>query len=523
MKTFDIIVVGSGIAGLTFAFKIAPYANNLCIITKKNADDTNTNYAQGGIASVFGEDDSFEDHIRDTIETGRYLSHKDAVEIMVTNGPKLVRELKELGAKFEMDEKGNFKLSKEGGHSKRRIVYAGDYTGYEIEKTLLNHIKTYRNVLMLNNHFVCDLIVDENNLCQGVYVLDLESNEIEPYFSQFVVLATGGCGQVYKFTTNPMIATGDGIAMAYLANAKIGNMEFFQFHPTALYNSEKNGRSFLISEAVRGEGAFLKLKDNRQFMHKYSEKKSLAPRDIVARAIDAELKLSGEDYVLLDLAPFTEKKFKERFPQIYEKCKEMNINVPYEPIPVVPAAHYSCGGIYTDTSARTSIKNLYAIGEVACTGVHGANRLASNSLLEALVFADRCYQDIKEKIKTPFETTVPGFYNQPLNISSQIQESFLNLRKKIKEIMWKKVSIVKSLKSLKEADQMINMISETFFNYESFNTVEYFELRNMIIVSKIIINSALKRKESRGLHYLVDFPEEKNEFLHDTIIQKEVL
>ncbi|MEO0237187.1 MAG: L-aspartate oxidase [candidate division WOR-3 bacterium] len=523
MKNFDIIVVGSGIAGLTFAFKIAPYVNTVCLITKKSMEDSNTNYAQGGIAAVFGEDDSFELHIKDTIETGRYLSHKDAVEIMVMNGPKLVMELKELGAKFEIDENGKFKLGKEGGHSKRRIVHAGDYTGYEIEKTLIENIKTYNNVLMFTNHFVCDLIVDENNLCQGVYVLDVEKNEIEPYFSQFVVIATGGCGQVYKFTTNPMIATGDGIAISYLANAKIANMEFFQFHPTALYNSEEMGRSFLISEAVRGEGAFLKLKDNRQFMHKYSEKKSLAPRDIVARAIDNELKLSGEDFVYLDLSPFTEKKFKDRFPKIYEKCKQMNINVPYEPIPVVPAAHYSCGGIYTDTYARSSIKNLYAIGEAACTGVHGANRLASNSLLEALVFADQAFRDVREKLKEPFETTVPGFYSQPKPIDQETKDILTELRKKLKEIMWKKVSIVKTVKSLKEADEQLNILSETFFNLENYNTVEYFEVRNMIIVSKIIINSALKRKESRGLHFVKDYPEEKKEYLHDTIIQKEVL
>ncbi|MDD3803219.1 MAG: L-aspartate oxidase [bacterium] len=522
MRTFDILIVGSGIAGLTFAYKMAPFGK-IGIITKKAAQDSNTNYAQGGIASVFGKDDSFEEHIKDTLETGHGLCHPEAVRTIVENGPRLVLELRDLGARFETDDNGNFQLGMEGGHRKRRIVHAGDYTGYEIEKCLLNNISTYNSVEMLTNHFACDLIVDDRNVCQGIYVLDKKSNEIEPYFSKFVFIATGGIGNVYKHTTNPSIATGDGVAMSYIANAHIANMEFVQFHPTSLYGSDEKGRLFLVSEAVRGEGGFLKLKDNRQFMHKYHPMKSLAPRDFVAKAIDSELKLSGEDFIYLDVSTFSLKKFQERFPSIFKKCRDLGIDVPFSPIPVVPAAHYSCGGIMTDINARTSIKNLYAAGEAASTGVHGANRLASNSLLEAIVFADKAAADIKPLIKDEFETSVPGFYNQPVIMDRDMLEEIIEEKHGLKEIMWKKVGIVRSTKSLREADSSIDSIYKRFFALEKYNNVEYFELRNMLIVSKIIIASALKRRESRGLHFNADFPDENNEqYLHDTIIQKEV-
>ncbi|HAV93095.1 TPA: L-aspartate oxidase [candidate division WOR-3 bacterium] len=546
MRNFDILIIGSGIAGLTFAYKMAPFAK-IGIITKKSAEDSNTNYAQGGIASVFGKDDSFEEHIKDTMETGHGLCHPDAVRIMVENGPRLVLELKEMGARFETDESGGFRLGMEGGHMKRRIVHAGDFTGYEIEKCLLNHISSYNSVEILTNHFACDLIVDDENVCQGLYVLDKETNEIEPYFSHFVFIATGGIGYIYKHTTNPSIATGDGIAMSYIANAQISNMEFVQFHPTSLYGSDEKGmafpiseavmedvvsfdfhavghsQAFLISEAVRGEGGFLKLKNNKQFMHKYHHLKSLAPRDFVARAIDTELKLSGEEFVYLDVSSFSHKYFQERFPSIYSKCREMGIDVPFSPIPVVPAAHYSCGGVLTDINARTSIKNLYAAGEISCTGVHGANRLASNSLLEAIVFAERAFLDIKPHLKEEFVTNVPGFYNQPVYMDKNVFEEIIQEKTKLKEIMWKRVAIMRSLKSLKEADVSIDAIFRKFSSMEKYNNVDYFELRNMLITSKIIIASALKRKESRGLHYLTDFPNENNEqYMHDTLIQKEV-
>lgn len=522
MRNFDILIVGSGIAGLTFAYKMAPYGK-IGIITKKAAQDSNTNYAQGGIASVFGKDDSFDEHIKDTLETGHGLCHPDAVRIIVENGPRLVLELRDMGAKFETDESGNFRLGMEGGHKKRRIVHAGDFTGYEIERCLLNNISTYNSVEMLTNHFACDLIVDDRNVCQGIYVLDKKTNEIEPYFSKFVFIATGGIGNIYKHTTNPSIATGDGVAMSYIANAQIANMEFVQFHPTSLYGSDEKGRLFLISEAVRGEGGFLKLKDNRQFMHKYHPMKSLAPRDFVAKAIDSELKLSGEDFVYLDVSTFSHKKFQERFPSIYKKCRELGIDVPFSPIPVVPAAHYSCGGILTDINARTSIKNLYSAGEVSSTGVHGANRLASNSLLEAIVFAERAFLDIKPLMGDEFETNVPGFYNQPIPMEKEILEEIISEKMSVKEIMWKKVGIVRSTKSLKEADVKIDSIYKKFSAMEKYNNVNYFELRNMLIVSKIVIASALKRRESRGLHYNSDYPEENNsQYLHDTIIQKEV-
>jgi len=522
MRTFDVLIVGSGIAGLTFAYKMAPYAK-IGIITKKAAEDSNTNYAQGGIVSVFGQDDSFEEHIRDTEETGHGLCHADAVRTMVENGPRLVLELSNMGARFEKGPDGSFVLGMEGGHRKRRIVHAGDFTGYEIERCLLNNISTYNSVEMLTNHFACDLIVDDANVCQGIYVLDKKTGEIEPYFSKFVLIATGGIGNVYRHTTNPLIATGDGVAMAYIANAKIANMEFVQFHPTSLYGSDEKGRLFLISEAVRGEGGFLKLKDNRQFMHKYHPMKSLAPRDFVARAIDSELKLSGEEFVWLDVSSFSQKAFQERFPSIYAKCRELGIDVPFSPIPVVPAAHYSCGGILTDINSRTAIANLYAAGEASCTGVHGANRLASNSLLEAIVFAERAFTDIKPLLKEEFETRVPGFYNQPVQMDRDSLEEIIKEKIALKDIMWKKVGIVRTTKSLKDADASVDSIYRKFTAMEKYNNVDYFELRNMLIVSKIIIASALKRKESRGLHYNADFPDEnKEQYLHDTIIQKEV-
>lgn len=521
MKSYDIIVIGSGIAGLTFAYKVAPYAK-IAIITKKAAEDSNTNYAQGGIAAVFGDNDSFESHIRDTLDAGRGINHKEAVRIMVERGPTLIEELMDMGSHFEKGTDGSLKLGKEGGHSHRRIVYAADHTGYEIEKTLLKTISLYPNIEMLTNHFACDLIVDEESNCRGVFVLDSEKNEIEPYFSKFVFIASGGIGQIYRHTTNPSIATGDGIAMSYLANAKIANMEFVQFHPTTLFNSESNGRAYLISEAVRGEGGFLKLVNNRQFMHKYSELKSLAQRDVVARAIDTELKLSGEEFVYLDLSHFNEQAFSQRFPNIFRKCREMNINVPSEPIPVVPGAHYSCGGVLTDINARTSINGLFAAGEVSCTGVHGANRLASNSLLEALVFAERAFIDIKSKLGEEIEPGVPGFYNQPVPVPENDRIIIEHLKIVLREIMWKHVAIVRSAHSLNKASVKLNEIWDQFQSMQSFNSIEYFELRNMIIVSKIVIQSALKRKESRGLHFMSDFPESDSNFQNDTIIQKEV-
>lgn len=522
MKTYDVIVIGSGIAGLTFAAKIAPYGR-VALITKKRAKDSNTNYAQGGIAAVISDNDSFESHMSDTLDAGRHINHREAVKIMVERGPALINEISDMGAQFDKDENGNYLLSNEGGHSKNRIVHAGDYTGYEIERTMLRTVSMFPNITMLTGHYACDLIVDNDNQCQGVFVLDNATNEIEPYFSKFVFIASGGIGQVYRHTTNPAIATGDGISMAYLAGAKIANMEFVQFHPTALYNSESKGRSFLISEAVRGEGAYLKLKSGRQFMHKYNPKKSLAPRDVVARAIDAELKLSGEDYVLLDLSHFTANAFKSRFPRIYDKCRELGLDVPSEPIPVVPAAHYICGGIMTDIDARSSIKNLYAAGEVACTGVHGANRLASNSLLEAVVFAERAYLSIKQRLLEDIEATVPGFYSQPISLSQDTSDMLENMKMKIKETMWQRVAIVRNITSLERAGDTINGIYEDFSSLEKYNTEQYFQVRNMIIVSRIIIKSALMRKESRGLHYMQDFPNANDEaFNRDTIIQKEV-
>jgi len=501
-KQVDFLVVGSGIAGLTFATKAAKYGK-VIVLTKKRKADSSTNYAQGGIAAVFGPDDDPRYHIQDTIDAGEGLCHENAVAMMVNEGPKLVKELQSMGCRFSMDTHWNYDLGQEGGHSRRRIVHAKDYTGQEIERVLLEETKK-AGVAISENEIALDLYIQDGD-CLGLYYLDADTRQIDIIYANGTVLATGGIGQVYQHTTNPPIATGDGIAMAYRAGAKIANMEFVQFHPTAVYNIKIDGRSFLISEAVRGEGGILRTKDGVAFMDKYAPAGNLAPRDVVARACLSEMIATKAKYVLLDLAHLQADFIKNRFPTIYETCLSWGIDITREPIPVVPAAHYLCGGIQVNEWAESSIPRLFALGECSCTGVHGANRLASNSLLEALVFASRA----SERVKNMSEINPAD--------KAQIKRSAKigpNLMFQIKEIMDQHVGLIRNEKSLRAAKSMIDKFQELF---EDGIHIINAESRNTTVIAQLIIESALERKESRGLHFMADYPEKSQDYSTDTI------
>ena len=501
-KQVDFLVVGSGIAGLTFATKSAKHGSVL-VLTKKRKADSSTNYAQGGIAAVFGENDAAEFHIEDTIKAGEGLCHEEAVSIMVRDGPTLVKELHSMGCRSSMNSKGNFDLAREGGHSRRRIVHAKDYTGQEIERVLLEETKK-AGVTISENEIALDLVVQDEG-CTGIYYLDANTRQIDVIYANATILATGGVGQVYQHTTNPPIATGDGIAMAYRVGAKIANMEFVQFHPTAVFNIKIDGRAFLISEAVRGEGGVLKTKDGIPFMNKYSEAGNLAPRDIVARACLTEMLTTDSKYVLLDVSHLEADFIKNRFPTIYETCLSWGIDITRGPIPVVPAAHYLCGGILVNEWAESSIPRLFALGECSCTGVHGANRLASNSLLEALVFADRAARRVQNIKNIRFTK------QRSMKTTAKIGP---NLMFQIKEIMDRYVGLLRSEKKLREAEALIDGFYRLF--EEGIHIINA-ESRNVTVVSKLVIESALKRKESRGLHYMTDYPNKNHSFTTDTI------
>lgn len=522
MKETDFLVIGSGIAGLTYALKVANHFpdRKVTVITKATADETNTKYAQGGIAVVNDtEHDSFDKHIEDTLIAGDGLCNEKVVEIVVKEGPERVQEIIDWGARFDKESDGEFKRGKEGGHSEYRILHHKDVTGKEMERALIDAVAQQKNIEFVKHCFVIDLIT-QHHLgylvtkstpdieCYGVYVLNLETSRVEKIKAKITLLATGGNGQVYRTTTNPSIATGDGIAMYYRAKGRIENMEFIQFHPTALYEPGIGGQAFLITEAVRGDGGILRNKAGEAFMEKYDARKDLAPRDIVARAIDSEMKRTGTEHVWLDCRHFSKESFIEHFPNIYEKCLSIGIDITKHRIPVAPAAHYSCGGVKTDEWGRSSIRNLYACGECASTGLHGANRLASNSLLEAMVFAHRCYLDSVEKIDgVQFNHAIPDWDAKGTTDPRELILITQSL-KELQQVMSDYVGIVRNDIRIQRAMRRLDLLweeTERLYQASSLST-ELMELRNMITVGYLIVKGASFRKESRGLHYNTDYP-----------------
>lgn len=522
MKT-DFLIIGSGIAGLTYAIKVAEACpdRSVTILTKTQSDETNTKYAQGGVAGVTDfHKDSFIKHAEDTLVAGDGLCDPEIVKLVIREGVERIEEIISWGAHFDKDARGEYMLGKEGGHSESRILHYKDITGREIERALLEKIRTYPNIQILNHCFVLDIITQHHLgylvtkstsdiSCYGVYVLNLHEGKVEKILARITLMATGGCGQVYRSTTNPLIATGDGVAMVYRAKGRIENMEFIQFHPTALYETGIRGQSFLITEAVRGDGAILRNSQGEAFMEKYDARKDLAPRDIVARAIDNEMKISGTEHVLLDCRQMDPERFKEHFPNILEKCRSLGIDVSRDMIPVAPAAHYSCGGIKTDEQGKSSIHHLYAAGECASTGLHGANRLASNSLLEAMVFAHRCFlASLQEIGSIEFNDRVPDWDASGTNDPREMILITQSV-KELKLLMSDYVGIVRNNERLQRASRRLDLLhEETELLYQR-TTVspQLCELRNMITVAYLIVKSAMFRKESRGLHYNTDHPE----------------
>ncbi len=524
-QRFDFLVIGSGVAGLSFALRVAE-RGTVAVVTKKASAESNTNYAQGGIAAVMDTEDSSESHIEDTLIAGAGLCDREAVEIVVTEGPERVRELMRMGAEFTREasqdgqkgEKSALHLGREGGHSASRIVHAADATGHEVERALLAKTRQHPNIRLLEYHFAVDLIT-EHHLgqhvtrlrpdvhCYGAYVLNEETEKVETFLAKATLLAAGGSGQVYRHTTNPAVATGDGVAMAYRAKARVANMEFVQFHPTSLFHPEAD--SFLISEAVRGEGALLFNQAGERFMPDYDDRAELAPRDIVARAIDNQLKTRGEEYVLLDISHKSASEVKHHFPTIYQTCLDYGIDMTAEPIPIVPAAHYQCGGVQTDHRGRTSIRGLFACGEVACTGLHGANRLASNSLLEALVFSRRAVEPALRYAEE--HAAQEGVPEWDASGTERPREAILisHNRGELQRVMSDYVGIVRSKLRLERALRRTRLLyeeTEDFYQRSQLSS-ELCELRNMIATGYLIIRCAEMRRESRGLHYMLDYPE----------------
>lgn len=521
----DFLIIGSGIAGLSTALRCAK-VGTVTVITKKSDTESNTNYAQGGIASVLSGDDSFQLHIEDTLTAGAGLCHRDAVELIVRQGPRAIQALIDFGVRFTQRQ-GGLDLGREGGHSRNRIAHAQDLTGHEIERALVHTVQANPNIRVFENHITLEVITDhhwgltkEGGIsCYGAYALDTSTQRVVAFGSRVTILCTGGCGHVYRHTTNPLIATGDGLAMAYRAGAAVANLEFMQFHPTTLYHPE--GRSFLISEAVRGFGAFLINAAGERFMERYDERKELAPRDIVARAIDAEMKKRGDACVYLDLRHLSASGVKDHFPNIYERCLQYKMDITHEVIPVVPAAHYMCGGVVTDLEGATNIDRLYACGEVACTGVHGANRLASNSLLEAVVFADQVFQSAFRRVRQSDERRELPAWDDSGTFRTEEWVLIEHNRDEVQQIMWDYVGIVRSDLRLARAERRIELISSEIEDFYKRTKISegLIELRNLTKVAKLIIRCGRLRRESRGLHYTTDYPQrDDSQGLRDTVI-----
>jgi L-aspartate oxidase len=540
----DFLVIGSGIAGMVFALKAAEHGS-VVMITKKGIMETNTSQAQGGIASVFDKLDSFDLHIQDTLQAGDGLCNTEVVEKVVKNGPERIRELIDWGVSFNLrqteagaDPSTRFDLTREGGHSHNRIIHAQDMTGMELQTVLSRRVLNHPDIQVLENHIAIDLITcstrirrgqvttTHEDFCCGAYVLDNTSNQVITMEARVTLLATGGSGKVYLYTSNPDIATGDGIAMGYRAGATVANLEFVQFHPTCLYHP--NAKNFLLSEALRGEGGVLINRAGERFMEKYDPHKDLACRDVVARAIDTELKKSGDESVFLDISHRNEDFIRDRFPNLYEKCLSFGYDMTREPIPVVPAAHYMCGGVVTDMFGRTDIRRLYAVGETACTGLHGANRLASNSLVEALVYADAAAsQAIHDLREMDFRDTPPAppwdeVGTTPSDELIMVSQNWDEIRR----FMWNYVGIVRSDKRLCRARRRIdiiqNEIREYYWDFKV--SSDLIELRNIAMVAELIIRCAMHRKESRGLHYNLEYPKRDDlRWKKDTVIRRPLL